>query len=122
MTPLLLRYRPCFEPLVWTVNDETGGNEPDLGELAEKCEEQGCDPYCTPGPSQVRILSVHLLLRIIQVCVKYIERTGEHLSYTSQVTLMTTGLSNRRGLPEDSRRFHNHGISSYWGLLLVESA
>ena len=63
MTPLLLRNRPCFEPLVWTVNDETGGNEPDLGELAEKCEEQGCDPYCTPGPSQVRILSLHLLLR-----------------------------------------------------------
>ena len=63
MTPLLLRYRPCFEPLVWTVNDETGGNEPDLGELAEKCEEQGCDPYCTPGPSQVRILSLHLFLR-----------------------------------------------------------
>ena len=45
------------------MNDETGGNEPDLGELAEKCEEQGCDPYCTPGPSQVRILSVHLFLR-----------------------------------------------------------
>ena len=41
------------------MNDETGGNEPDLGELAEKCEEQGCDPYCTPGPSQVRILSLH---------------------------------------------------------------
>ena len=63
--------RPCFEPLVWTYNDENGGNEPDLGQLDQACQEQGCDPYCTPGPSQT--------------CVKYSEWTGSALSYTSQV-------------------------------------
>ena len=66
--------RPCHEPLVWTVNDDYGGNEPDLGELADTCQELGCVPYCTPGPSQT--------------CVKYSEWTGKHLSYTSQVRTM----------------------------------
>ena len=67
--------RPCFEPLVWTYNDENGGNEPDLGQLDQACQEQGCDPYCTPGPSQT--------------CVKYSEWTGDALSYTSQVRVIT---------------------------------
>ena len=56
---------------MWTYNDENGGNEPDLGQLDQACQEQGCDPYCTPGPSQT--------------CVKYSEWTGNALSYTSQV-------------------------------------
>jgi len=73
--------RPCFPPLVWTYNDENGSNEPDLGELESTCQEKGCVPFCTPGPSQT--------------CVKYSEWTGKQLSYTSQfcgsVTLEWSG-------------------------------
>ena len=73
---LLSIYRPCFEPLVWTHNDENGGNEPDLGELEQICAENNkCDPFCTPGPSQT--------------CVKYSEWTGKVKSYTSQVEIIS---------------------------------
>ena len=64
--------RPCFEPLVWTVNDEFGNNEPNLGELEAACSEKGCDPFCTPSPSQS--------------CVKYSEWNGDSLTYVSKVT------------------------------------
>ena len=72
--------RPCFEPLVWTFNDEFGNNEPDLGELEEACSEKGCDPFCTPSPSQS--------------CVKYSEWSGNTLTYVSKVTTRTTNISN----------------------------
>merc|ERR550539_306547 len=62
--------RPCFEPLVWTFNDESGNNEPDLGELEAACTEKGCDPFCTPSPSQS--------------CVKYSEWNGNTLTYVSK--------------------------------------
>ena len=71
--------RPCFEPLVWTVNDEFGNNEPDLGELEEACSEKGCDPFCTPSPSQS--------------CVKYSEWSGNTLTYVSKVTTTTTNIN-----------------------------
>ena len=63
--------RPCFEPLVWTVNDDNGDNEPNLDELEAACKEKGCDPFCTPSPSQT--------------CVKYTEWKGDTLSYVSKV-------------------------------------
>ena len=72
--------RPCFEPLVWTFNDEAGNNEPDLGELEAACSEKGCDPFCTPSPSQS--------------CVKYSEWSGNTLTYVSKVTNTTTNISS----------------------------
>ena len=66
--------RPCFEPLVWTVNDEFGDHEPDLEELEAVCKEKGCDPFCTPSPSQT--------------CVKYTEWNGDTLSYVSKVIII----------------------------------
>ena len=72
--------RPCFEPLVWTFNDESGNNEPDLGELEAACSEKGCDPFCTPSPSQS--------------CVKYSEWSGNTLTYVSKVTTTTTNISS----------------------------
>jgi len=62
--------RPCFEPLVWTFNDDNGDNEPNLEELEAVCQEKGCDPFCTPSPSQT--------------CVKYTEWNGDTLSYVSK--------------------------------------
>eukprot|EP00092_Neocalanus_flemingeri_P027350 GFUD01029662.1.p1 GENE.GFUD01029662.1~~GFUD01029662.1.p1 ORF type:complete len:198 (-),score=39.28 GFUD01029662.1:48-641(-) len=73
--------RPCFSPIVWTVNDDTGENEPDLNELEEQCDEKGCNPHCTPGPSER--------------CIKYTEWSGKKMSYTAKfcgsVTLDWTG-------------------------------
>ena len=65
--------KPCFPPIVWTVNDEYGENEPDLNELEEQCNLVGCNPFCTPGPSER--------------CMKYTEwskESGGKMIYTSK--------------------------------------
>ena len=65
--------KPCFSPIVWTVNDEYGENEPDLDELEEQCDEVGCNPFCTPGPSER--------------CMKYTEwskANGGNMIYTAK--------------------------------------
>jgi len=38
---------PCYEPTVYTVNDENGRNRPNLTDLEAQCQLVGCDPFCS---------------------------------------------------------------------------
>ena len=61
---------PCFAPIVWTVADEYGENQPDEEELEEECSMIGCTPFCTPGPGQK--------------CMKYVKKSGGRIAYMSK--------------------------------------
>jgi len=41
------RMIPCYEPTVYTYNNEYGTNRPNLSAIVEACNNQGCDPYCS---------------------------------------------------------------------------
>merc|ERR1712179_357018 len=86
---------PCFAPIVWTVADEYGDNQPDEDELEEECSMIGCTPFCTPGPGQK--------------CMKYVTKSGGRITYMSKFCGEVYVDWNGGGSPSHDRCHNSEG-------------